>query len=122
MIGVPLQRFYAVLEKQIGGCQYTDGDLENLSHFVQAYYKLPSYVPPVLIGYGEGAAFAYANLAQAPIGTFGGAVTLGFCPRLELRRELCAGEGLISEKSRPRVHVAARTQAARGLGRHSGRQ
>ena len=26
-------------------CVYPDGDLENLSHFLQAYYRLPSYEP-----------------------------------------------------------------------------
>jgi type IV secretory pathway VirJ component len=96
VIGVPLPSFYLELEKEAGGCEFTDGDLENLSHFVQAYYRLPGYTAPVLVGFGEGAAFAYANLAQAPEGTFAGALTLGFCPQLHLQQELCAGEGFLS--------------------------
>ena len=96
---VPLPAFYAQLEQEIVGCEFTDGDLENLSHFVQAYYRMPGYIAPILVGFGEGAAFVYANLAQAPGATFGGAVTLGFCPKLHLRQELCAGEGFVSRKS-----------------------
>ncbi len=46
--------FYTELEKEIDGCDFTDGDLENLSHFVQAYYHLPGYTAPVLVGFGEG--------------------------------------------------------------------
>jgi type IV secretory pathway VirJ component len=98
VIGIPLPVLYAELEKKIEGCEFTDGDLENLSHFAQAYYKLPAYVAPILVGYGEGAAFVYANLAQSPVGTFAGAVTLGFCPRIELRQQLCADEGFASRK------------------------
>jgi type IV secretory pathway VirJ component len=99
VIGVPLPEFYAELQKEIGGCDYTDGDLENLSHFVQAYYRLAGYSAPILVGYGEGAAFAYANFAQAPQGTFGGAVSAEFKPHLRLRQELCAGEKLVTHKT-----------------------
>jgi type IV secretory pathway VirJ component len=70
-------------------CVFPDGDLENLSHFVQAYYRLPTYLPPLLVGSGDGAAFAYAMLAQAPPDVFAGALSQGFCPRLALRKPLC---------------------------------
>lgn len=99
VIGVPLETFYTELQKEIGGCEFTDGDLENLSHFVQAYEKLGGYTHPILIGDGEGAAFAFANLVQAPQGTFAGAVTSRFTPHLKLRQELCAGEKLAVKKS-----------------------
>ncbi|MBX6421358.1 MAG: DUF3096 domain-containing protein [Nevskia sp.] len=95
--GIDTPRFYRALEEDEGGCEYTSGDLENLSHFVQAYDKLPTYFPPILAGVGEGAAFAYANLAQAQPGVFAGGVLLGFCPGLSLRRPLCEGAGYEAE-------------------------
>ena len=84
-------RFAAMLNQQKSDCEYTAGDLENLSHFVQAYYKLPVYLPPVLVGYSSGAGFAYANLAQAPADVFGAGLLLGFSPQLKLRKPLCPG-------------------------------
>jgi type IV secretory pathway VirJ component len=95
--GVDTRAFFAALEKDGGDCEFTDGDLENLGHFIQAYYRLPTYLPPLLVGTGDGAALAYANLAQAPAGTFGGALVRGFCPRVPLRKPLCAGTALRSK-------------------------
>ncbi|HLW24057.1 MAG TPA: AcvB/VirJ family lysyl-phosphatidylglycerol hydrolase [Steroidobacteraceae bacterium] len=83
------------------GCGFPDGDLENLSHFIQAYRQLPSYEAPLLVGYGGGATLAYAMLVQAPAHTFSGALTLGFCPATSWRVPLCAGAGL---RSTPRAH------------------
>lgn len=68
--------------------------MENLSHFLQAYFHLPTYRPPYLIGFGAGANVAYATLAQAPANTFAGALTLGFCPVSSMRKPLCQGSGL----------------------------
>ncbi|MBL6749776.1 MAG: DUF3096 domain-containing protein [Nevskia sp.] len=98
--GIDTRAFFAVLEKDGADCEFTDGDLENLSHFIQAYYHLPTYLPPLLAGTGAGAAFAYANLAQAPAGTFGGALALDFCPQMRLRKPLCAGTAY---QSKPRA-------------------
>jgi type IV secretory pathway VirJ component len=67
---------------------------EALSHFVQQKYGLKRYETPVLVGYSSGATLVYATLAQAPVGTFRGAVALGFCPDLEWRKPMCKGEGL----------------------------
>jgi type IV secretory pathway VirJ component len=47
-------------------CVFPDGDLENLSHFVQAYVRLPEYHVPMLVGLGASASFVYAMLAQRP--------------------------------------------------------
>ena len=92
--GIDLPRLLAALEQDGGRCVVADGDLENLSHFLQAYYRLPDYTPPLLAGYAAGATFVYAMLAQAPAGTFGGGVSLAFCPTLPLRKPLCPGTGL----------------------------
>jgi len=92
--GVHTQELFADLEKDGGRCVSPDGDLENLSHFVQAYYKLPTYFTPILVGHSAGATLAYASLAQAPNGIFSGALTLSFCVDLDLHKPLCQGDGL----------------------------
>jgi type IV secretory pathway VirJ component len=92
--GIDLPRLRAKLEADDGDCVFPDGDLENLSHFVQAYYHLPTYLKPILVGYTSGATLAYAVLAQAPRDTFASALTLGFCPRFKLTKPLCKGDAL----------------------------
>jgi type IV secretory pathway VirJ component len=94
VIGIDLPEFYEVLEGDGGSCVFPDGDLENLSHWVQAYYKLPTYFTPLLVGYSAGASLAYAVLAQAPPGIFAGAVSLSFCADLDLHKPLCKGDSL----------------------------
>ena len=92
--GVDTAELFADLEKDGGSCVSPDGDLENLSHYVQAYYKVPTYYTPILIGHSAGATLAYASLAQAPAGIFAGALTLSFCVELDLRKPLCQAQGL----------------------------
>ncbi|WP_066272324.1 virulence factor family protein [Hydrogenophaga palleronii] len=92
--GIHTPRLLAALTKDAGDCLLPDGDLENLSHFLQGYARLPAYFPPLLVGEGLGGTLAYAMLAQAPAQTFGGAVSIGFCPALTVRRPLCKGEGV----------------------------
>jgi type IV secretory pathway VirJ component len=53
----------------------------------------------VLVGLGSGASLTYAMLAQAPENTFAAALTLGFCPTLDLQKPLCKGSGLESVRS-----------------------
>jgi type IV secretory pathway VirJ component len=67
---------------------------ETLSHFLQQKYAFKSYETPILVGYSSGATVVYATLAQSPVGTFKGALSLGFCPDLEWSKPLCRGEGL----------------------------
>lgn len=94
VVGIDVRKFFAQLEDDGGSCVFPDGDLENLSHYVQAYYKLPTYFTPVLVGYSAGASLAYATLAQAPRGVFAGALSLAFCPDLDLVKPLCKTEQL----------------------------
>ena len=91
--------FKANLEADGDQCVSPDGDLENLSHFVQAYFQTPTYLSPILVGISSGAAMAYAMLAQAPQNTFAAALTLGFCPSLDLAKPLCKGSGFESVRS-----------------------
>jgi len=92
VIGIDTPAFVAALESAGDACLYPAGDLENLSHFVQGYRRLPGYYPPLLVGDGPGAALAYETLAQAPPGTFAGALALHFTPRPATRTPPCAGD------------------------------
>ena len=64
--GIDTAQLFDDLEKDGGNCVLPDGDLENLSHYVQAYYKVPTYFTPILIGHSAGATLAFTSLAQAP--------------------------------------------------------
>jgi type IV secretory pathway VirJ component len=92
--GLDAAQLNAGLEADGGECVFPDGDLENLSHFVQAYFRLPTYLSPILAGYSAGATLAYATLVQSPKNTFAGAVSLAFCPSLGLNKPLCKGSGV----------------------------
>ncbi|TJY59439.1 virulence factor family protein [Sinimarinibacterium sp. CAU 1509] len=75
-------------------CNFADGDLENLSRFIQAYLHRPVYDAPLLVGRGAGAALAYATLAQAPPTTFSGALSIGFEPQLQGNHPPCSANAL----------------------------
>jgi type IV secretory pathway VirJ component len=94
VVGIDLPQFKAVLEADGDQCEFPDGDLENLSHFVQAYFHSPTYLAPLIVGIDSGGSMAYAVLAQAPQDTFAGALSVGFCPHLNLQKPLCKGSGL----------------------------
>jgi type IV secretory pathway VirJ component len=97
--GIDWVQFKANLEADHDQCVSPDGDLENLSHFVQAYFHNPTYMSPLLIGLSSGAGLAYAMLAQAPRSTFAAALTLGFCPQFNMEKPLCKGSGLEFSRS-----------------------
>ena len=92
--GVDLAKFRTRLQADGDQCEFPDGDLENLSHFVQAYEHVPTYLSPTLVGVGAGGTFAYAMLAQAPRNTFAAALSLGFCPNFAMGKPLCKGSGV----------------------------
>jgi type IV secretory pathway VirJ component len=91
--GIDGAKFKASLQADGAQCVFPDGDLENLSHFVQAYFHNTTYLAPMVVGVSSGAAMAYAVLAQAPKDTFAGALTVGFCPNLNLAKPPCKGSG-----------------------------
>lgn len=87
--GIDTPAFIRNLEQDGGKCVSPEGDLENLSHFVQAYVRSSTYRPALLVGSDAGSVLVYAMLAQAPAGTFGGGLSLGFCPTQVLKKPLC---------------------------------
>jgi type IV secretory pathway VirJ component len=75
---------------------------------VQRKLGLHRYFFPVIAGRGDGAAFAYAALAQAPVNTLGGAIGIGFKPLLRTDRTYCfdpklepAGDGTFALRREP---------------------
>ncbi|WP_375745838.1 virulence factor family protein [Corallococcus interemptor] len=98
VLGVDAGAYLRALEKGTR-CAYPAGDLEVLSQGYQRHAELPEYLHPVLVGDGTGAALAYAALAQAPPGTFRGAVSVDFTPELTTSAAFCPGAGLVRSRA-----------------------
>jgi len=92
--GIDITHYLRELERSPDNCSYPAADFELLSKFLQKKLNFPAYLPPVLVGYSSGATLIYAVLAQAPPDTFRGAISMGFCPDLPLKKPLCRGQGL----------------------------
>lgn len=92
--GIDGAKLNANLDADPAECVFPDGDLENLSHFLQAYFHLPTYLSPILAGDSAGGTLAYATLVQAPVSTFAAAVSMDFCPSSVLTKHLCKGSGI----------------------------
>lgn len=93
VVGIDIRRILRRLDAA-SPCGYPAGTLEELSRAVQLRLKLPAYKRPILVGYSSGATLVYAAIAAAPPESFAGAVSLGFCPDLEVRAPLCQMRGL----------------------------
>jgi type IV secretory pathway VirJ component len=91
--GLSMPVWQKAAERQPARCWYPAGELEPAAQALEKRYRLPRYVPPILVGYSSGATVVYGALAQAPSTTFTGAVSLGFCPDLEVARPLCGSGG-----------------------------
>ncbi|QSQ20327.1 virulence factor family protein [Pyxidicoccus parkwayensis] len=96
VLGVDASAYLRVLERE-QHCAYPAGDLEALSQGYQQHAGLPEYLHPTLVGEGAGAALADATLAQAPVGTFTGALGLDAHPQ---QVRFCAGPGREHEGSK----------------------
>ena len=94
VVGIDITHYLKELAASKESCVYPAADFEALSQFIQKKLGLPRYESPILVGYSSGATLVYALLAEAPAGTFRGAVSLGFCPDLALLKPLCRGDGL----------------------------
>jgi type IV secretory pathway VirJ component len=88
--GIDIRSYLRGLERSAQSCIYPAGDLEELSRAVQLQARLPSYHPPILVGYSSGATLVYLALVAAPPESFAGALSLGFCPDLEVGKAPCS--------------------------------
>jgi type IV secretory pathway VirJ component len=94
VVGVDIRHYMEELEKAGDKCVSPDVDFENLSHYLQAKLGIRNYLQPTLVGYSSGATLVYATLAESPDGLFKGALSLGFCPDLDLVKPVCKGSGI----------------------------
>lgn len=86
------------LENGDGDCSDAAGLLAAIGAEVRRAMSLPEGWQPMLIGYSSGATVVYAALVQAGDTRFSGAMTLGFCPDLIVRKPFCTGAGLTAQK------------------------
>lgn len=94
VVGINIQSYFRNIKSSKVKCYYPASDFETLSLTIQKKYKLKEYLKPVLVGYSSGATLVYGILTQSPANTFKGAISLGFCPDIEIDRPLCSGSGL----------------------------
>jgi type IV secretory pathway VirJ component len=87
--GVDIRRALKIAPLATRRCIYPAAQFEQLAHHLEARFGVPEYRYPLLVGYSSGATLAYALLLQAPVGTFAGALSLGFGPDLETPMPLC---------------------------------
>ena len=94
VVGIDVRHYLADIAAHASACRYMAADFETLSHRIQRELHSADYQLPLLYGYSSGATVAYAVLVQSPPGTFGGAVSLGFCPDQKFGgAPLCPGPG-----------------------------
>ncbi len=105
VVGLSMRAWQKAAEASPGRCWYPAGELESVAQAVEKTFHLPRYVPPILVGYSSGATVVYGALAQAPEGTFAGAVSLGFCPDLEVARPFC-GRGSFKPSYDAKKHLS----------------
>jgi type IV secretory pathway VirJ component len=120
--GVDITHYLAELNRSDDACSTPGVDFERLGHVLEARYGVKNYREPILVGYSSGATLVYGTLVQAPQGTFAGALSLGFCPDLEVKEPLCKGAGIESEpisqhkgfNFMPTLHIRGRWIALQG--------
>lgn len=78
------------LDKRDGSCADVVGDIVDAAQMAQRQLGIQTYLPPIVVGTGDAATFAYAALTAAPPNTLGGAVAAGFANRLSLRLPICS--------------------------------
>lgn len=88
-------------DKRADACVSFADDFDAAARFVEKDVDFADYVQPVIVGLDEGAALAYAVLAQAPPRTFRAAVGVGFCPTVAFSRPLCPGNALRADAPAP---------------------
>ncbi len=91
--GIDIRHYLQQLEKSPGKCASPATDLENLSRYLQEKLALTEYIEPTLVGYSSGATLVYAALAEAPDGSFKGALSIGTRRDLGLKKPLCKALG-----------------------------
>ena len=72
-------------------CHYAFGDLEDAARAIERQLGMNEWRQPIMLGYGDGGTVAYLAVAQAPVNTAAGAVSIGFKPYLKSKLPFCPG-------------------------------
>jgi type IV secretory pathway VirJ component len=73
-------------------CHYAFGDIEDAARTAQRALGMKQWRWPVMLGLGDtGGSLAYLTLAQAPLNTAAGAVSIGFTDSFASKLKICAG-------------------------------
>jgi type IV secretory pathway VirJ component len=92
VLGIDLPYYLAQMESINDKCSFPAGHFEEMIHWIQRDQKVQTYIYPILVGDGAGAGFAYALDAQAPLGTYGGLITLGWDASFRYPKPICAAD------------------------------
>jgi type IV secretory pathway VirJ component len=100
VIGVDINMLFKNMLQRHRKCWYPGGDFQELANYVQRKKRFSEYHIPILAGYSSGAALVYVLLAQAPVNTFAGGISLDFNPVLDFRGLFCKGARLRSKREK----------------------
>lgn len=99
--GIDLHAYLAYLDHSEAACVDVSAAFDQLNQLMKQRYPLATQLPPILLGYGAGAALGYAALVQASADHFHAGVGVNFCPELPLHKPLCPGVGKLESVALP---------------------
>lgn len=99
--GIDLNDYLTRLDRVGAACADPAADFDQLNRLMEQRYPIATHQPPILLGYGAGAALTYAALAQGPEDRFHAGVGVDFCPELPLRKPLCPGVAHLESSALP---------------------
>ena len=92
--GVDIRHYMKASTATPDKCWDPGTDFAELGKALEKKFGYSAKVEPVLVGYSSGATIVYAAMVQAPPHTYGGGLSLGFCPDLIVNHPICKGHGL----------------------------
>ena len=98
-VGVDTDTYLAKIAPGNVDCDQLVGDAEALSRLLQRQHGDIEYQFPILAGVGKGGTLAGVILAQAPVNTLAGAVSLDPSRSVATSRPLCAGRPMVQDAS-----------------------
>lgn len=98
---IDLNDYLTRLDRAGAACANPAADFDQLNRLMEQRYPIATHQPPILLGYGAGAALTYAALAQATADQVHAGVGVDFCPELPLRKPLCKGAANLDSAALP---------------------
>jgi type IV secretory pathway VirJ component len=99
--GINLDDYLTRLNRTDTACLDLSADFDRLNRILEDRYPIATHQPPILLGFGAGAALTYTALVQAPNDRFHTGISVDFCPHLPLRKPLCPGNGHLATTPSP---------------------